>query len=124
MNRYSSLPRSSKPLRRTRLRQSSGSKPCPPKKPVVRLAGQEMTELRWAAFERSGGFCEAQVTTGRAVSRCMAPLNWHTFHLAHILHRGKGGEDVLGNVLCKCVACHMGPATADHPGPQWSRRSA
>lgn len=68
----------------------------------VRLNAQEMRQLRQEAFARSAGQCENSAD-GR---RCATRINWSSFHLAHIVSRGRGGSDVVSNVLACCPECH------------------
>lgn len=91
---------------------------------IVRLRGQAKTELRREAYARSGGKCEGE----RNGVRCDRPISWYDFRwrfeLAHVLDVGKGGSDVLENVLCLCQygpdPCHREGQNSHHPGPQWS----
>jgi 5-methylcytosine-specific restriction endonuclease McrA len=68
----------------------------------VRLSGKEMGQLRQRAFFRSQGRCENS-TDG---ARCPKLITWMTFHLSHIVSRGRGGSDVIENVLAACFECH------------------
>jgi len=82
----------------------------PWRRPKIRLDGREMVNLRQDAFARSGGQCENAINdTG---DRCPARVLWMTCDLAHIESRGRGGSDVLGNVLITCRNCHA----EDHNG--------
>ncbi|PYU21176.1 MAG: hypothetical protein DMG30_18410 [Acidobacteria bacterium] len=38
--------------------------------------------------------------------RCEKRITWGSFHLAHIVSRGRGGSDVLSNVLAVDPECH------------------
>jgi hypothetical protein len=94
------------PIRRSPLKKRAREhkESMPWRRPKVRLNGREMGELRQNAFARSAGQCENAITAnGR---RCTAQIYWATFHLSHMQSRGRGGSDVLENVLCCCIACH------------------
>ena len=71
----------------------------------VRLSGPEMAVLRQDAFNRSHGQCENSVTNER--DRCPVRIYWGSFHLAHIISRGRGGSDTIENVLACCPDCHF-----------------
>ena len=76
----------------------------PWRRPKIRLNGFEMKKLRQDAFARSQGRCENSIDEER--TRCGAKINWMEFHLAHIVSRGRGGSDILENVLASCQKCH------------------
>lgn len=68
-----------------------------------------MAVLREAAYDRAEGNCDI----------CGLPAPWEGFNkgeLIHVLARGRGGSDVLGNVQWGHRKCHT---DRDHPGPQW-----
>ena len=92
------------PIRRSPLkpkpRQHKESMPW--RRPKVRLNGAEMLELRQNVFARSQGRCENSVDG----ERCPTRIYWMTFHLAHMISRGRGGSDVPENVLAACEKCH------------------
>lgn len=77
----------------------------------VRLSAVEMGALRTEAFHRSGGVCEME--------GCGTPIRWLTFHLDHIVARGRGGSDEISNVRCLCIPCHR----KRHGEPVWTRRA-
>lgn len=120
MLRRSSLPRSRKRIRPVSPRRFKPRGDWHPQR--VRLDAAGMEKLRWDRFKLSDGFCEGIRADNR---RCMKPIDWQgwrRFELGHRTRRGKGGSDTLENVRCLCQygpdACHQGPATSDHPGPQ------
>jgi cytochrome c553 len=94
------------PIRRSPLkpkaRQHKESMPW--RRPKIRLNGSEMLDLRQDAFARSGERCENSVTEDG--TRCPVRINWMSFHLAHLVSRGRGGSDELANVLAACQRCH------------------
>jgi len=84
----------------------------------VRLNRREMGDLRFAAYERSGGMCECWRIPGQAP--CTRSVSWRMGHLHHVTARGMGGSDLMGNVAYIAPACHR----ALHGEPAWSRRTA
>lgn len=68
----------------------------------IRLNGREMGELRQNAFARSEGRCENSFEG----KRCATRIYWGSFHLSHIISRGRGGSDIPSNVLACCQDCH------------------
>jgi hypothetical protein len=70
--------------------------------PKIRLDAAGMKQLREFAFNRSNAQCENSVDG----ERCDTRIYWGSFHLAHIEGRGRGGSDVLVNVLAACPKCH------------------
>jgi 5-methylcytosine-specific restriction endonuclease McrA len=87
----------------------SNFRPCPkPKKSkripsVIRVKGKAMEKLRRECFERDGYRCVV----------CGAWVIWErdlprSGHMAHVIGRGRGGPDVIDNVLTKCAECHIG----------------
>jgi len=70
--------------------------------PKIRLDAEGMKQLRQSAFFRSKGQCENEVDG----QRCPKRITWGSFHLAHIVSRGRGGSDVLSNVLAVDPECH------------------
>lgn len=75
----------------------------PWRRPKIRLNGREMAGLRQEAFARSHRRCENSIDG----ERCKTRITWGSFHLAHIVSRGRGGSDELGNVLAACQECHL-----------------
>jgi len=61
-----------------------------------------MTELRRAAFQRSGGYCEAQDALDM---RCCRIITWESMELSHVRH-GANKTDTLDGVLASCKECH------------------
>jgi len=66
-------------------------------------AGEDMTELREACFDRSRGKCEMKVEGGH---RCYRLIAWSTFEMHHDPPRSKGGSDELSKVVASCKDCH------------------
>lgn len=74
----------------------------------VKLYGDDMTDLRRKAFERSGGRCEMMKILSIAtciVGRCNAPITWETMELCHDEH-GPRKSDELAKVKAGCKECH------------------
>jgi hypothetical protein len=67
----------------------------------IRLTGKAMEELRRKVWERASQRCED--------CNLWVPLNgelmWR-MHLAHIVSRGRGGDDSELNTRCLCAECH------------------
>ena len=84
----------------------------------IRLDAAGMKHLRQAVFARSSNQCEN--TVGK--KRCPAQIFWGSFHLAHIISRGRGGSDTPENTLACCMDCHA-EDTANRrklkPHPDW-----
>lgn len=80
------------------------------------LFGQDMTELRMRAFERSVGFCE-QPLRGVLHSRCQRNISWETMELGHQPSLGQGGDDTLEGVVASCRRCHV---TRHGRYPRWT----
>jgi hypothetical protein len=99
MNSYNPLRRS--PLK-PKPRQRKESMPW--RRPKIRLDAKGMLELRQNAFARSEGQCENSVTPQR--DRCPVRIYWGTGQLAHMVSRGRGGNDSLENCLMVCRDCH------------------
>lgn len=59
----------------------------------IRLKGKAMGELRARVFERDG-------------NRCRICGNTYWLELAHIIARGRGGEDSEQNTRVLCARCH------------------
>lgn len=59
-------------------------------------------KVKVAAYERSGGLCEA-VHDGQ---RCNARLTVGKFAYDHVLPDALGGEPVLSNIEAICKPCH------------------
>ena len=68
----------------------------------IRLDAAGMKQLRQQVFSRAEFQCENSIEG----KRCKSRIGWNTFHLAHIISRGRGGSDVPENVLAACWECH------------------
>jgi cytochrome c553 len=92
------------PIRRSQLKRKprSDKRSMPWRREKVRLGPAGMKELREDALYRSCMQCENSVN-GR---RCPKKITWMSFHLAHIVSRGRGGSDAPENVLAVCQECH------------------
>lgn len=80
-----------------------------PKDPHVRLEGAALTMLRLRCLLRDHGRCRnCHVRVSDSLP------DWHPlrYHMAHIVSRGAGGEDVISNVRTLCGDCHR----AEHQG--------
>jgi 5-methylcytosine-specific restriction endonuclease McrA len=98
---YSSLKRSTKPIRKRkhaqiRVGRVSGT---------VRLSGKAMEGLRRSRFAYDRGFCQDCGKSTFFTPRFDGDPD--AFDLAHIRSRGAGGSDTLDNVVTKCHRCHM-----------------
>ena len=106
------------PLRRSPLRPKPREKKqsMPWRREKIRLDAKGMATLRAEAFHRSEGICEC----GRP--ECLArPMNlrrvtWYDGMLHHVVSRGRGGSDTLGNVQFITRPCHE----EIHGTPQWA----
>lgn len=78
---------------------------------VVRLDSGGMAKLRAAAFARSGEFCEC------GDPDCHERVTYFTGQLHHVIARGRGGSDVIENVLF----LDRGHHAKIHGVPQWSK---
>lgn len=116
--RYTPLPRSRLPLRRTPLRQRAKPKPPSVLHPNKRVpvSAREWQSLKMALFRRSGGFCEAW----KGNEMCCAPITWYSFEPHHKKSRAHGGQDTLQNLLAVCHGCHQ----RIHGTLQWTRKLA
>src|SRR5262249_40282366 len=85
------------PLRRSPLKKKAHKTriSMPWRRPKVRLDAQGMKQLREYVFNRSGAQCENAVDG----ERCQSRIYWGSFHLAHIVGRGRGGSDSPANTL-------------------------
>jgi hypothetical protein len=92
------------PIRRTRLKPKprTDKTSAPWRREKIRLGPAGMHQLREDTLYRSGLRCENSIDG----KRCPRRINWMNFHLAHIVSRGRGGSDVLANVLACCQECH------------------
>lgn len=81
----------------------------------VYLAGKDMEIQRMKVFEASKGRCESSTVAevlptefnGSVSRRCPNRIYWETFHMHHLIHRGKGGSDDLDNLAAWCPPCHL-----------------
>ena len=64
------------------------------KKPIIRLKGEALKQLKFAVIERD-----------QACIRCGAN---HNLSVHHIVFYSQGGEDILSNCITLCVDCHAG----------------
>lgn len=94
----------SRPLRRTRFKVKPRKHRESALRKRVRLNRAEMADLRLAAYERSGGMCECWRIPGQ--SPCPRKVTWHNGHLHHVIARGMGGSDLMGNVAYIAPTCH------------------
>src|SRR5438105_12716913 len=99
MRNYNPIRRSPLKPKRSKVRVSP-----PWKTAKIRLDHEGMIQLRQDAFFRSGGQCENSPNGDG--ERCPKRITWGSFHLAHIVSRGRGGSDVLSNVLAIDPECH------------------
>lgn len=101
------------PIRRTRLCPvKRGKKTRAPWHPqVIRLDSGGMAKLRSEAFQRSMGWCEC------GEKACHERVTWGDGQLHHVIARGRGGSDELGNVLFLSRGHH----SKIHGMPQWSK---
>ena len=70
---------------------------------TIRLTGDDLKRLRLACFERDLWRCG---NCRRVVSILVSEKSPRRAHMAHILGRGAGGPDELGNVRTLCAQCH------------------
>lgn len=68
----------------------------------IRLKGPALAMLRIDCFLRDEGKC---VDCGGSLRLDGGGFN--QMQMAHKRSRGSGGEDVLSNVVSKCLPCHM-----------------
>lgn len=117
MIRRSPLSRSTKPLKRTRIRRRALPKPPSVLHPLKRypLPPEEYAALCQRVFRRSEGFCEATTPGG---SRCMSPMICDPHH---IIRRSRGGQDLESNLIAVCRPCHR---RLHNNELHWTRRSA
>lgn len=62
----------------------------------VYLLGKDMACQRLTVFDRDGQRCQ----------KCGMRIYWEDFHLHHVIHRGRGGDDSLRNLRSLCFSCH------------------
>ena len=70
------------------------------------LFGDDLTQLRRRAFDRSRGFCEMPLR-GFTGQRCNRNISWETGELHHRPSLSQGGDDSLEGVLFICRRCHV-----------------
>jgi len=68
-----------------------------------RAERKHIEQVRQAVYQRSGGLCELRLSPKRWGN---AP--WESGHLAHELHRSRGGEWSEENCMWGCPECHIG----------------
>lgn len=84
-----------------------------PRRGRIRLKGEAMAALRREVFERDGYQCQHMKVVaipwepGKFYRKCNAVISWKSGHLAHIISRGRGGDDSLENCVTKCAHCHL-----------------
>lgn len=80
--------------------------------------------LRFDVFQRSEtgtrygmrNRCENKIDSSR---RCGEIIYWDTFHLHHILSRGRGGSDTAENTMALCPGCHFDHHHGVWPASRW-----
>jgi hypothetical protein len=108
--------RARKPLNRVSPKKFSARGEWHPQ--VKRATPAEMNDIRERSFQRSGGFCECgqlqdpPIQCGKRVTRFNGDPH-------HIVHRSKGGPDVLENILW----VHRDHHDNIHGIPKWSKRA-
>jgi 5-methylcytosine-specific restriction endonuclease McrA len=91
------------PMKRTRVKKVR-SKPR-----AGRLKGAALEQLRRDCFERDGYRCQGFIHSECGLwFTCRKLVTWESGHMAHIVSRGRGGPDVIDNVVTKCGDCHIG----------------
>ena len=75
---------------------------------IVRVTGKEMTALRENCLEVYDGVCGGGKNgpDGKPMG-CGGHVNERHWHMAHIVGRGRGGSDVITNVVPTHPACHL-----------------
>lgn len=69
----------------------------------IRLKGPALTALRLECFERDGYRCHCK----HPETGCGAACSWEWDDMAHIVPRGRGGSDVIENVVTMKHEHHM-----------------
>ena len=67
------------------------------------LFGRDIEILRAQVFLRDSSRCTGEGEDGE---RCNRRVDWDTGHLHHVIPRGRGGSDEMGNTVTLCGACH------------------
>jgi 5-methylcytosine-specific restriction endonuclease McrA len=97
---YSSLKRSTKPIRARKKPQTRVGK-----LGIVRLSGSDLLNLRFACWGRDDRRCQiCDLETYWTPRFDGDPL---AYDMAHIKSRGAGGSDEISNVRALCHQCHM-----------------
>ncbi len=100
--------RRSAPLKRSWIKRKPRARKVSWRSGKIREDAQGMALLRWCVFNRSlnrhRNQCENLLESGR---RCLNFLTWETFHLHHIISRGRGGSDTEENCMALCPGCHF-----------------
>lgn len=94
------------PIRRSRLdrRHRENKSSAPWRRQKIRLNASGMATLRSEAYARSEGICECHLCPNR--KPCGKRVNWLDGQLHHIISRGRGGSDEIGNVAFLTRECH------------------
>jgi 5-methylcytosine-specific restriction endonuclease McrA len=96
-----------KPLKRSWIRPKPRKARVSWRSGKIRLDGMGMQLLRLAVFARSEyrwrHRCENKMEDG---TRCLNTFSWQSFHLHHIVSRGRGGSDTEENTMALCPGCH------------------
>lgn len=72
----------------------------------IREDATGMARLRAAAYARSGGLCECGRRECLRRPTRLRVVTWTDGQLHHVISRGRGGSDVLGNVQFITRRCH------------------
>ena len=76
-------------------------------------------QVKRAAFERANGFCEGMPYG----ERCNVKLTLGKYHYDHDIPDALGGEPIIENCVCLCVACHRDKtSTKDIPAIAKTKR--
>jgi len=116
--RYNPLPRTTKPLPRSYIRPKKRERTVSWRSGTVREDAAGMARLRAAAFARSTGICECGTPDCEALPARLRRVTWRDGQLHHSISRGRGGSDVLSNVVFVTRDCHK-RLTGEL---QWKRR--
>jgi hypothetical protein len=86
----------------------------------IRLDALGMGLLRLEVFARSENRhrnrCENKLEDG---ARCQHTIFWGTFHLHHIVSRGRGGSDTDENTMALCPGCHFDSHNGTWKASRW-----
>jgi 5-methylcytosine-specific restriction endonuclease McrA len=96
------------PLNRNKSAASVRRSGQPGKLGIVRLYGSDLDKLRSDCFDRDKGRCQWPVGNGICGKHLIYESGyWDSMHMAHIIGRGRGGSDVIGNVRSLCMEDHL-----------------